>query len=138
MVSLPKRWFSMTASVSGRNFRVFWSTFFRSSGRLSVDGLPVLYDRRHISVPAIMHSPIAERRHLLSRETGFETARSSFWRAPPCPPAALFQRSCVGGRFSGGSCGIGNAVNRQEPPQASILLAETNIFLLWRLEWKRV
>ena len=24
----------MTASVSGRNFRVFWSTFFRSSGRL--------------------------------------------------------------------------------------------------------
>src|ERR1035441_7531121 len=34
MVSLPKRWSSMTASVSGRNFRVFWSTFFRSSGRL--------------------------------------------------------------------------------------------------------
>src|ERR1035437_10027897 len=33
MVSLPKRWSSMTASVSGRNFRVFWSTFFRSSGR---------------------------------------------------------------------------------------------------------
>ena len=33
-VSLPKRWFSMTASVMGRNLRVFWSTFFRSSGRL--------------------------------------------------------------------------------------------------------
>jgi hypothetical protein len=31
-----------------------------------------------------------------------------------------------------------NAVNRQKPPQASILLAETNIFLLWRFEWKRV
>src|ERR1017187_1588503 len=34
MVSLPKRWFSTTASVRGRNLRVFWSTFFRSSGRL--------------------------------------------------------------------------------------------------------
>jgi hypothetical protein len=31
-----------------------------------------------------------------------------------------------------------NAVNRQKPPQASILLAETNIFLLRRFEWKRV
>jgi hypothetical protein len=29
-------------------------------------------------------------------------------------------------------------VNRQKPPEASILLAKTNIFLLWRLEWKRV
>src|ERR1039458_5226738 len=29
-VSLPKRWFSITASVSGMNFRVFLSTFFRS------------------------------------------------------------------------------------------------------------
>src|SRR5271165_1255743 len=32
--SLPKRWFSTTASVTGRNLLVFWSTFFRSSGRL--------------------------------------------------------------------------------------------------------
>jgi hypothetical protein len=31
-----------------------------------------------------------------------------------------------------------NAVNCQKPPQASILLAETNIFLLRRFEWKRV
>jgi hypothetical protein len=31
-----------------------------------------------------------------------------------------------------------NAVNCQKPPQASILLAETNIFLLGRFEWKRV
>jgi hypothetical protein len=31
-----------------------------------------------------------------------------------------------------------NAVNRQKPPQTSILLAETNIFLLRRFEWKRV
>jgi hypothetical protein len=30
-----------------------------------------------------------------------------------------------------------NAVDRQKPPEASILLAETNIFLLWRFEWKR-
>jgi hypothetical protein len=29
-------------------------------------------------------------------------------------------------------------VDCQKPPQASILLAETNIFLLGRLEWKRV
>jgi hypothetical protein len=31
-----------------------------------------------------------------------------------------------------------NAVNRQKASEASILLAKTNIFLLWRLEWKRV
>jgi hypothetical protein len=31
-----------------------------------------------------------------------------------------------------------NAVNYQKPPQASILLAETNILLLGRFEWKRV
>ena len=31
-----------------------------------------------------------------------------------------------------------NAVDRQEPPQASILLPETNVFLLRRLEWKRL
>src|SRR6516165_9975017 len=34
MVSLPKRWLSTTASVTGTNFRVFWSTFFLSSGLL--------------------------------------------------------------------------------------------------------
>src|SRR5438094_4943693 len=33
-VSLPRRWFSTTASVIGRNLRVLWSTLFRSSGRL--------------------------------------------------------------------------------------------------------
>jgi hypothetical protein len=27
-----------------------------------------------------------------------------------------------------------NTVNRKKPPQASILLAETNVFLLWRFE----
>jgi hypothetical protein len=30
-----------------------------------------------------------------------------------------------------------NAVNRQKPPQASILLPEADVFLLWRLELKR-
>lgn len=30
--------------------------------------------------------------HLLSRETGCGTARSSFWRAPPCPPLAPSRR----------------------------------------------
>jgi hypothetical protein len=29
-----------------------------------------------------------------------------------------------------------NAVNGQQPPQASILFAEPECFLLWRLEWK--
>jgi hypothetical protein len=29
-------------------------------------------------------------------------------------------------------------MDRQKPPQASILLPETNVFLLWRLEWKRL
>ena len=58
----------------------------------SVDGLPVLYGRRHISVTGHRHSPIAVRRHLLSRETGFETARFSFWHAPPCPPVAPSRR----------------------------------------------
>jgi len=29
-------------------------------------------------------------------------------------------------------------VNCQKPPQASILLAEANIFLVRRFEWKRV
>jgi len=31
----------------------------------------------------------------------------------------------------------GNAVNGQKSPQASVLLAESNILLLWRFEWKR-
>jgi hypothetical protein len=30
-----------------------------------------------------------------------------------------------------------NAVNRQKPPEASILLAEANVLPLWRFEWKR-
>jgi hypothetical protein len=30
-----------------------------------------------------------------------------------------------------------NAVNRQKSPEASILLAEANVLLLWRFEWKR-
>jgi hypothetical protein len=30
-----------------------------------------------------------------------------------------------------------NAVNRQKPPEASIFLAETNVLLLRRFEWKR-
>jgi hypothetical protein len=28
-------------------------------------------------------------------------------------------------------------VNGQESPQASVLLTESNILLLWRFEWKR-
>jgi hypothetical protein len=29
-------------------------------------------------------------------------------------------------------------VNREKAPQAGILLAETNVLLLWRFEWKRL
>jgi len=54
----------MTASVSGRNFRV--------AGH--------------------HHSPIAVHRHLLFPETGFETARFSFWAFPPYPPVAQVRR----------------------------------------------
>jgi hypothetical protein len=81
----------MTASVNGRNFRVFWSTFFRSSGRLLLMAFQSFRPPAYIRAGR-RHSPIAARRHLLSRETGFETARSSFWRAPPCPPVAPARR----------------------------------------------
>ena len=37
-------------------------------------------------------SPIALRRHPLSRETSFETARFSFWLAPLCPLEAAARR----------------------------------------------
>jgi hypothetical protein len=101
------------------------------------DGLPILYVRRHISVPTIIVLPspcvdifspaeqASKQRDSLSgalllihgwcRLDGFSW-RWILWRK-------LWNR---------------NAVNRQKPPQASILLAEPNIFLLRRFEWKRV
>lgn len=47
----------MTASVSGMNFLVFWSTFFRFLRAASVNRFPVLYDRRHISASAVIILP---------------------------------------------------------------------------------
>jgi hypothetical protein len=125
----------MTASVSGGT-SVFWSTFFDPRAAF-VDGLPVLYDHRHISVPAISILPSPRVDIFSSAETGFETARFSVWRAPPCPPAVPLDGFgwrwilCRKLRYR-------NAVNCQKPPQASILLAEANIFLLRRFEWKSV
>jgi len=119
------------------NFRVFWSTLFRSSGRLLLMAFQFLYCRGHISVSAIVILP------------------------SPCvdvfPPTKQPSKECDslsgtfrlvhrGRQLSGfgwkrilwHQLRNGNAVNRQEPPQASILVAETNIFLLWRFEWKSV
>jgi hypothetical protein len=102
-----------------------------------VDGLPVLYDRWHISVPAIsiLPSPSVDI---------FSPAKQASKQSDPLSGALLFvyRRRRLDGfgwrwifrrklRYR-------NAVNCQKPPQASILLAETNIFLLGRFEWKRV
>ena len=126
----------MTVSVIGRNFRVFWSTFFRSSRATFVDGLPVLYNRGHISVPAIivLPSPCVD---LFSPTKQASKQRDSLFRT-----FRLVHRWCR-------LCGFGwrrilcrqlrnrNAVNRQKPSQSGILFAEANILLLWRLQWKR-
>jgi hypothetical protein len=80
-------------------------------------------------------SPIAVRRHLLSRETGFETARSFFWHVRPRPPVTPSRRLSVE-VDSLGKLRNRNAVNRQKPLQESIFLPNANIFLLWSLEWK--
>src|SRR5271157_3872625 len=101
-----------------------------------VNGLPVLYGRRHISRPAvvILPSPCVD---IFSPAKQASKQRDSFsgtlllvhrWRRldgfgwRPILWRKLRNR---------------NAVNRQEPPQASVFLPEANIFLLWRLEWKR-
>jgi hypothetical protein len=61
---------------------------------------------------------------------------SSVWRAPLCPPLAPARRFWLEDSLP--KLRYRDAVNYQKPPQASILLAETNIFLLRRFEWKRV
>jgi len=102
-----------------------------------VDGLPVLYDRRHISVPAIsiLPSPSVDI---------FSPAKQASKQRDPLSGALLLVhrwRRLDGFGWRWILCRklrYRNAVNCQKPPQASILLAETNIFLLGRFEWKRV
>ena len=101
-----------------------------------VDGLPVLYDRRHISVPAIniLPSPSVDI---------FSPAKQASKQCDPLSGALLLvHRRRRLDRFGWRWILIrklrnGNAVNRQKPPQASIFVPQTNTFLLWRLEWKR-
>jgi hypothetical protein len=102
-----------------------------------VDGLPILYVRRHISVPTIivLPSPCVD---IFSPAEQASKQRDSL-----SGPLLLIHGWC---RLDGFSwrwilwrkLWNRNAVNRQKPPQASILLAEPNIFLLRRFEWKRV
>ncbi len=111
----------MTASVSGRNFRVFCATFFRSSGLLLLIAFQSFYIRRHVSVPAlvVLPSPCVDI---------FSTAKQ-----------ASKQRDFLSGpflsihrwrRFDGfdrcrilrGQVRNRNTVNCQKPSQASILL----------------
>src|SRR5262249_33050238 len=101
-----------------------------------VDGLPVLYDRRHISVPAIGILP-SPRVDIFSPAEEASKQRDSL--SGPLLLIHRWRRLGFGWRWI--LCGKlrnRNAVNRQKPPQASILLAETNIFQLRRFEWKRV
>jgi hypothetical protein len=101
------------------------------------NGLPILYDRRHISVPAIsiFPSPTIDI---------FSPAEQASKQRDPLSGALLLVhrwRRLDGFSWRRILCRKlrnRNAVNRQKPPQASILLAETNIFLLRRFEWKRV
>jgi hypothetical protein len=98
-----------------------------------VDGLSVLYDHRHISVAAISILPSP-------RVDIFSSAKQASKQRDPLSGALLLVHRWR--RLDGfrGKWPLRrklrnrNAVNRQKPPQASILLAETNIFLLWRFE----
>jgi hypothetical protein len=101
-----------------------------------VDGLPVLYDHRHISVSAIsiLPSPSVDI---------FSPAKHASKQRDPLSGALLLvhrwrRLDGFGWRILCRRLRYRNAVNCQKPPQASILLAETNIFLLRRFEWKRV
>jgi hypothetical protein len=78
----------MMASVSGRNFRVFCATLFRSCGLLLLIAFQSFTSAGIYHIRAgHRHSPIAVRRRRLYRETGFETARFSFWPVPLYPLA---------------------------------------------------
>ena len=98
-----------------------------------VDGLPVLYDRRHISVPAIITLP-SPSVDIFSPAEQVSKQRDSF-----SGPLLFIHRWR---RFDGfgwrwilcRKLRYRNAVNCQKPPQASILLAKTNIFLLRRFK----
>jgi len=90
-VSLPKRWFSITASVSGRNFRVFWSTFFRSSGRLL---LIAFQSFMAAGTYPDRPSSLAHRRAWTSSlpRNRLRNNVTLFWHALPCPPVTPSRR----------------------------------------------
>src|SRR4051812_47648317 len=103
----------------------------------SVDRFPVLDDHRHVSMPAIviLPSPCVD---IFSPAKQASKKRDSL-----SGPLLLVHRCrCFDDLSWRGNLRRRlwnrNAVNRQEPPKASIFLPETNVFLLWRLEWKRI
>jgi hypothetical protein len=109
-VSLPKRWFSMTASVSGMNFCVFRSTFFLPSPCVDIFSPAKQASKERDSLSGSLC--LVHRRRRLD---------AFGWR--------WILRRQLRNR---------DAVNRKKSPQTSIFLPETNVFLLWRLEWKRL
>jgi len=135
-VSLPKRWFSITASVSGMKLPRLPVDLLPLLRAASVDRLPIRHDAGMYPCRPSLFSH-RERIHLLSRETGSETGDSL------SGPLLLVHRrrylnSFGRRRILWRKLRNRNAVNRQEPPQASVLLAKTNVLLLRRFEWKRV
>ena len=103
----------------------------------SVDSLPVLYNHRHISVSAIIILPspcvdifspakqASKERDSLSGSLCLVHRR----RRPDAFGWRWILRRQLRNR---------DAVNCKKSPQTSIFLPETNVFLLWRLEWKRL
>src|SRR5215471_9625317 len=95
----------MTASVSGRNFRVFWSTFFRSSGRLLLMAFqsfttvgiypcrPSAFSHRRAYTSSLPRKRLRNRAILCLARSSLSTGGDGL--------AVL-----VGGGFSAGSCGI--------------------------------
>ena len=117
----------MTASVRGRKLPCFLIYFLALLRPAFVDRSPILYVGRHISVPAILDVPIAVRTHLLFRETGFEITRSAFLARSALSTGGAVSAVLSRRRAFWRGLRDGNAVNGQQPAQASILFAESNI-----------
>jgi hypothetical protein len=105
-------------------------------GTASVDSLPILHGCRRISRPAVvlLPSPCVDI---------FSTAKEASKQRDSLSGTLILVRRLRRPdgfgwrRILWRKLRNRNAVNRQKPTQASILLAETNVFLLWRFEWKR-
>lgn len=72
--------------------RVFWSTLFRSSGRLLLMAFQFLYCRGHISVSAIVILPSPCVDVFPPTKQPSKECVSLFWHVPPCPSRAPAQR----------------------------------------------